>query len=43
MRFEWTKRVPNPAHRNGVGELEDFQTEAVQVFRDLGIGNGLNP
>lgn len=49
--IEWTKRFPNPAHRNGdceievrpLYELEDFQTEAVQVFRDIGIGNGLTP
>lgn len=48
---EWTRRYPNPAHRNGecaievrpLYELEDFQTEAVQVFRDIGIGNGQQP
>lgn len=41
----WTKRFPNPSHRNGIGEievrqlfeLEDFeQTPAVQKFRELG-------
>ena len=42
----WTKRFPNPAHRNGIGEievrqlfeLEDFeQTPAVQKFRDMNL------
>jgi hypothetical protein len=42
--LEWIKRYPNPAHHNGVGEIEarqiyemdDFeQTEAVQKFREL--------
>lgn len=42
--LEWTRRFPNPAHRNGVGEIEvrqlfeldDFeQTEAVKNFRKL--------
>ena len=42
----WTKRFPNPAHRNGDGEievrqlfeLEDFApSEAVERFRDLDL------
>ena len=48
----WTRRFPNPSHKNSVGEIEvrqlfmldDFeQTEAVQKFRDLGVGNGAQP
>ena len=44
--LEWTRRFPNPSHRNGVGEievrqlfeLEDFeQTEALDKIRQLGM------
>ncbi len=44
--LEWTRRYPNPAHRNGVGEIEvrqlfefdDFeQTDAIRHMRDLGL------
>jgi hypothetical protein len=44
--LEWTKRFPNPAHRNGEGEievrqlfeLEDFApSEAIERFRELGL------
>jgi hypothetical protein len=46
--LEWTKRFPNPAHHGKDSEIEvrqlfeldDFeQTEAVQRFRDLGLGS----
>jgi hypothetical protein len=46
--IEWAKRFPNPAHHAQDGEIEvrqlfeldDFeQTEGVQRFRDLGLGN----
>lgn len=46
--IEWSKRFPNPAHYGKEGEIEvrqlfeldDFeQTEAVQRFRDLGVGS----
>lgn len=42
--IEWTRRFPNPSHRNGDGEIEvrqlfemeDFeQTEAVERFKEL--------
>ena len=46
--IEWTRRFPNPTHYGKEGEIEvrqlfeldDFeQTEAVQRFRELGVGN----
>jgi hypothetical protein len=50
--IEWTRRFPNPAMFGKDGEievrqlfeLEDFeQTEAVQRFRELGIGSQKEP
>jgi hypothetical protein len=48
--LEWTRRFPNPSADGGIAEievrqlyeLEDFgPSEAIERFREIGIGNGL--